>query len=269
MKKGKKLKRWGSLALAFATVLSGITVSAPLTASADEFTGGSLGTVSELTQSSDAKNVVNITFTGAGGGTVQGRITFLEDGVFRYNVDPAGEFSEYAKVRNGYPETAKIQAQPDDSERYTKPDAQVTSDSEKFTITCGSTTIELYRDTAMMTVKSDGKTVMEEAAPLEISSSGTTQTLVMHEGTNYNSGLREEFFGGGTQNGRFVHTGEVINIENESNWVDDGVSSPNPFYYTTNGYGVLRNTWMRKAKPTFSRSSPASRSTPSLGVFQA
>lgn len=244
MKKGKKLKRWGSLALAFATVLSGITVSAPLTASADEFTGGSLGTVSELTQSSDAKNVVNITFTGAGGGTVQGRITFLEDGVFRYNVDPAGEFSEYAKVRNGYPETAKIQAQPDDSERYTKPDAQVTSDSEKFTITCGSTTIELYRDTAMMTVKSDGKTVMEEAAPLEISSSGTTQTLVMHEGTNYNSGLREEFFGGGTQNGRFVHTGEVINIENESNWVDGGVSSPNPFYYTTNGYGVLRNTWM-------------------------
>lgn len=38
MKKGKKLKRWGSLVLAFATVLSGITVSAPLTASVDEFT---------------------------------------------------------------------------------------------------------------------------------------------------------------------------------------------------------------------------------------
>lgn len=26
-------------------------------------------------------------------------------------MDPAGELSEYAKVRNGYPETAKIQAQ--------------------------------------------------------------------------------------------------------------------------------------------------------------
>ena len=35
--------------------------------------------------------------------------------------------------------------------------------------------------------------------------------------------------GGGTQNGRFVHTGETINIANESNWTDGGVASPNPF----------------------------------------
>ena len=41
-----------------------------------------------------------------------------------------------------------------------------------------------------------------------------------------------------------MHTGNVINISNESNWVDGGVASPSPFYYTTNGYGVLRNTYM-------------------------
>lgn len=34
MKKGKRIKRWGSLLLAFATVTSGITVSAPLSANA-------------------------------------------------------------------------------------------------------------------------------------------------------------------------------------------------------------------------------------------
>src|SRR5699024_6468162 len=50
-------------------------------------------------------------------------------------------------------------------------------------------------------------------------------------------------YGGGTQNGRFVHTGRKIQIVNESAWMDGGVASPNPFYYTTGGYGVLRNTF--------------------------
>ena len=43
--------------------------------------------------------------------------------------------------------------------------------------------------------------------------------------------------------GRFVHTGKKIQIVNESAWMDGGVASPNPFYYTTGGYGVLRNTF--------------------------
>src|SRR5699024_10168989 len=53
----------------------------------------------------------------------------------------------------------------------------------------------------------------------------------------------EYFFGGGTQNGRFTHKGKSINIANESGWTDGEVSSPNPFYWSTEGYGVLRNTF--------------------------
>ena len=40
-----------------------------------------------------------------------------------------------------------------------------------------------------------------------------------------------------------MHTGRKIQIVNESAWMDGGVASPNPFYYTTGGYGVLRNTF--------------------------
>lgn len=233
----KKIRKAGAWLLAGAMTVSTFAYAVPSTVqAADGFTG-----VLNKVDSVDADgNVVEISFND---GAVKGRITFLENGVFRYNVDPSGEFSEYAKVRGGYPDTGKIQAQPDDSERYSHPDATVEEDDDKFTISNGTTTIEFDKDTALMSVKTGDKTVMEEAAPLNIGSSGTTQTLVKHDETNYNAGLREEFYGGGTQNGRFVHTDETINISNESSWTDGGVSSPSPFYYTSNGYGVLRNTW--------------------------
>lgn len=233
----KKIRKAGAWLVATAMTVSTFTYAVPVTAKADPSFSGSLSTVDNVTADG---NIVEVSFND---GAIEGRITFLEEGVFRYNVDPAGEFSEYAAVRSGYPDTAKIQAQPDDSERYSHPDASVSDDGDKYTITSGTTVIEFDKDTALMTVKTGGKTVMEEATPLYFAGSSTTQTLVKHGETNYNSGLQEEFFGGGTQNGRFVHTGEVINIANESSWTDGGVSSPSPFYYTTNGYGVLRNTY--------------------------
>ena len=233
----KKTRKAGAWLLTAAMTISTFAYAAPVTVQAADPFSGSLSKV----DSAEADgNVVEISFND---GAVTGRITFLENGVFRYNVDPSGEFSEYAKVRGGYPDTGRIQAQPDDSERYSHPAAAVEEDDDKFTISNGTTTIEFDKDTALMSVKTGDKTVMEEAAPLNIGSSGTTQTLVKHDETNYNAGLREEFYGGGTQNGRFVHTDETINISNESSWTDGGVSSPSPFYYTSNGYGVLRNTW--------------------------
>ena len=177
-------------------------------------------------------NVVTITFNDG----IQGKITLLEDGIFRYNVDPKGEFSAYATPKNAA-HTAKIQAQPDTSSKYSRPQASVKEEGGKFVISAanGKTTIEFDKATAKMTVKTDGTVVMEESAALDLDKSGTVQKLVKHEGEN--------FFGGGTQNGRFIHTGKTINIANESNWVDGGVASPNPFYWSSKGYGVLRNTF--------------------------
>ena len=57
-------------------------------------------------------NVATVSFNG---GAITGKITFLEDGIFRYNVDPAAEFSDYPTVRGGYPQTHKIVAHLDNS----------------------------------------------------------------------------------------------------------------------------------------------------------
>lgn len=54
---------------------------------------------------------------------------------------------------------------------------------------------------------------------------------------------QSHFFGGGCQNGRFSHKGKVIAIENTNNWVDGGVASPQPFYWSTAGYGVMAYTF--------------------------
>ena len=79
------------------------------------------------------------------------------------------------------------------------------------------------------------KTVLEEKEALLITDNSTVQTLVANGG--------EDFYGGGTQNGRFIHTGETINVAVDNTYVDGSASSPSPFYYSSNGYGVLRNTF--------------------------
>lgn len=188
------------------------------------------GTLTSVESVTAEGNVATITFNGE----IKAKLTFLEDGIFRYNVDPSGEFSEYAKVRAGYPDTARIQQYPDYSDKYSHPTVKAVKKSDGWEITGGDTTI-IFDQNAKMTVKSGDKTVMQEKVSLKLGNNSTVQTLVEQNG--------EQFFGGGTQNGRFVHTGKEINIRNESGWNDGQISSPNPFYYSTAGYGVLRNTW--------------------------
>ena len=58
----------------------------------------------ESVKVSEQSNVADLIFEGG----VQGRITFLEENIFRYDVDPAGEFAAYATPRDEA-HTAKIQ----------------------------------------------------------------------------------------------------------------------------------------------------------------
>ncbi|MFV0606578.1 MAG: TIM-barrel domain-containing protein [Niabella sp.] len=56
---------------------------------------------------------------------------------------------------------------------------------------------------------------------------------------NLQENTDEYFYGGGVQNGRFSHKGKTIAIENQNSWTDGGVASPTPFYWSTNGYGLM------------------------------
>lgn len=203
------LKRnWVKGSAVLATAALSLVLAAPVQAAP-------LAKVKSATQGA-TENVVEVTFQGGDGADVKGRITFLEEGVFRYNVDPTGTFDEYAVPRQA-DHVAHIQAQPDSDSSYSHPKATVEDKDGAYLIKSGSTTIKLDKESAKMQVLVKDKEVMSETSPLDLGDS-TVQSV--------SAGKGEGFFGGGTQNGRFAHRGKSIKIANTNNWVDGGVASP-------------------------------------------
>ena len=88
----------------------------------------------------------------------------------------------------------------------------------------------------------ENKVITETTAPVEFSGKHTKLSL--------KESPEEYFYGGGVQNGRFSHKGKIIAIENTNNWTDGGVASPTPYYWSTNGYGVMWHTF-KKGKYDF------------------
>ncbi|HLS53339.1 MAG TPA: hypothetical protein VK031_05160, partial [Tissierellaceae bacterium] len=164
------------------------------------------------------------------------QISFLSHNIFRYYVDiNDSEFLEYPNPRSRNHE-ATIVARPDSDwfdEVGVRP---VVEDGDVLKISTDKVTLLIDKKTSQLTVKNkSGEIVLEEVAPIMYKPGQTIQSL--------SEGSDEYFFGGGMQNGRFTHKGESIKIENTNNWVDGGVASPNPFYWSTKGYGVVRNTF--------------------------
>lgn len=87
-----------------------------------------------------------------------------------------------------------------------------------------------------------GNLIVQTIAPVDFGKDKTSIEL--------RSDTSEYFYGGGVQNGRFSHKGNVIAIENQNSWTDGGVASPTPFYWSTNGYGFMWYTF-RKGKYDF------------------
>ena len=95
--------------------------------------------------------------------------------------------------------------------------------------------VHINRATGLLSITQNGREVLRQTAPIAIDDSKSSITLACHDG--------EYFYGGGVQNGRFSHRGQSIAIENTNNWVDGGVASPTPFYWSTAGYGVMWHTF--------------------------
>ena len=113
-----------------------------------------------------------------------------------------------------------------------------------LTITTSKVKIQLDKNTSLMKVTNlETQTVaLEETAPVAFEKGKVTMTL--------KESPQEYFYGGGVQNGRFSHKGKAIAIENQNSWTDGGVASPTPFYWSTNGYGMMWHTF-KKGKYDF------------------
>ena len=123
---------------------------------------GQLDKVTEV-MGGTASNIVELVF----GNQVRGKITFLEETIFRYDVDPTGIFASYAVPREEA-HTAKIQQCPDESEWYTKPEAVIMEGAQEAVIQCGATEVVFEKATAKMSIRRNGAVVMEEAEALTL-----------------------------------------------------------------------------------------------------
>ncbi len=163
------------------------------------------------------------------------RITFLDADTFRVEAS-RGEFTDPANTPSDDPErTANIVVGTDSF-----PGASATT-ADGATIKVAATdgaSIEIDKATGTMTAKSaDGSVLWAEGSAMTFGGGSTTQHLAV--------GAEEQFLGGGMQNGRSIHTGATINIAANFDWDDDGYPNAVPYYMTSAGYGVLRNTFAK------------------------
>ena len=224
----KNIKKIGlSLVLATSMVASNLTVfhaQEPVSRSG------------QLTNARYERTDGNDVYLSFGGGE-QAKITFLKDEVFRFNMEPKGDFKD-APEPMAPTHTTKIVAKDEQEyiDEYQEIEPVVSQEDDKIIISTDKIQLLIDKDLAKMELKkANGETVWKEKESLKYDGTKTIQTLETEED--------EYFFGGGMQNGYFSHKNRKIEIVNKSTWVSGGVASPNPFYFSTNGYGVLRHTF--------------------------
>ena len=114
---------------------------------------------------------------------------------------------------------------------------QITEQGDEITLASSKAKVIFNKTTGLFRIVNaeNGKTVATQSAASTFTPEKVTLTLQEQPD--------EYYFGGGVQNGRFSHKGEKIEIVNTNNWVDGGVASPAPFYWSTAGYGFMWYTF--------------------------
>ncbi len=213
-----------TLVLALAVALSALAAPAMSHASAADADG--LGDVTGFEQHGDS-----YTFHS---GVAALRVDFEDADLFRVWLAPTGEFSDPANDEPADPDApdADIVVKTD----YAGAGSQVHETAAAYVIATSAARLTVTKSPLTLRLAdADGDVLWEETAPLSWDDAGTTQSLAQ--------GPQEQFFGGGMQNGRFSHRDQSIEISRDYNWNDGGNPNAAPFYVSSRGYGVLRNTF--------------------------
>ncbi len=111
----------------------------------------------------------------------------------------------------------------------------VTLDAQAGTLSTKEIIVKVNLKTGQIQALKDGELIVDQIVPTDFGKKRTTVKFAQAEDAY--------FYGGGVQNGRFSHKGKFIAIVNTNNWVDGGVCSPTPYYWSTAGYAVMWHTF--------------------------
>ncbi|MDL9978399.1 RICIN domain-containing protein [Microbacterium sp. ASV49] len=223
LRAGARIRWWG--AIAAAACVAGVLTALPggaAQAAGDQ----SLGTATDVQQDGDA-----YTFTA---GDARLRVTFESADAVRVELAPTGTFTDPANDKPSNPADPAAKIVVGDLGGHAGSALSTTADG--WSIATAKATLTVAKSPLTMSLKdSSGKTLWAETSPLSWNANGMTQHLTR--------GATEQFFGGGMQNGRFSHRDQTISISRDYNWNDGGNPNAAPFYLSSNGYGVLRDTF--------------------------
>ncbi|MGM0349940.1 MULTISPECIES: glycoside hydrolase family 31 protein [Streptomyces] len=158
-------------------------------------------------------------------GQLMARADFLTGGQLRLQADPSGSLSDPAG-------TEIVRKQPAADRHTSSFDA-----GDYYGIRAPGAVLRVYKKPLRFGLyKADNRTrIWQEDKPLRWSTGGMRQSL--------DRGADEQFFGGGEQNGSFSHRGQTMYVSNSFDWDEGGYNNSQPFYLSSAGYGVFRNTF--------------------------
>ncbi|MET9495913.1 NPCBM/NEW2 domain-containing protein, partial [Streptomyces sp. NPDC006552] len=158
-------------------------------------------------------------------GAAAARVSFVSDETFRIELAPDGEFTDPAGDAIVLP-----QGRP--------PATHAKDRGDRYELSTGKVILRAYKSPLRFALyRNDGTRLWSESAPLSWTGDSTTQTL--------DRGADEQYYGAGMQNGRGNTSlrGQTVEAEVDYDWDDGGHPNSVPFYLSSAGYGVFRNTF--------------------------
>ena len=155
------------------------------------------------------------------------RISLLRPDMFRVQAGLHGHLSEPGN------QVASIVIKTD----YPQVSYQLTEYADYRLLQTSAMALRIYKKPLRLALyRADNQTlVWQERQSLEITDKASFQTL--------SSSADEVLYGGGQQNGSVVFKGKNLEVSYSGGWEEGDRPSPAPFYMSSKGYGVLRNTW--------------------------
>lgn len=163
---------------------------------------------------------------------------------FRLRAGPAT-----ARVRFPTPETLHLELAPDGPftdptgrdivlPQGPPPPTRWRDRGDRYELSTSELTLRAYKHPLRFALhRADGTRLWSETKGLTWTEDRTTQTL--------SRGAHEQFYGAGMQNGRgnTSHRGRKTEVGVDYNWNDGGHPNSVPFYLSSAGYGIYRNTY--------------------------
>lgn len=151
------------------------------------------------------------------------KLIFYRDDIFRVWLAPDGEYTNPAGNAIVVDYGVK------------NPRVSMSNNGDYYKFSTPKCVVRVYKNPIRFAMydKNNKTALYEEAEPLSYGLK-TSQTL-------RRSG-DEDFYGGGMQQGNFSHKGKDLDIA-VTGWNEDEASNPAPFFMSSKGYGVFRNTF--------------------------